>query len=136
MARIAGVDLPPQKRLWVGLTSIYGIGQPRARSICAKAKVDETKKIKDLTEEEVNQLRQAIESEGRVEGDLRKEIQMNIRRLIEIQCYRGLAPPPQPAGARPAHAHQRPHAQGSAQGCGGGQEEDHGPQVSRRQKFR
>ena len=58
--------------------------------ICAKANVDETKKIKDLTEEEVNQLRQAIESEGRVEGDLRKEIQMNIRRLIEIQCYRGL----------------------------------------------
>ena len=90
MARIAGVDLPPQKRLWVGLTSIYGIGQPRARSICAKAKVDQTKKIKDLTEEEVNQLRQQIEAEGRVEGDLRKEIQMNIRRLIEIQCYRGL----------------------------------------------
>ena len=90
MARIAGVDLPPQKRLWVGLTSIYGIGQQRARSICAKANVDETKKIKDLTEEEVNQIRQVIESEGQVEGDLRKEVQMNIRRLIEIQCYRGL----------------------------------------------
>ena len=60
------------------------------QALCAKANVDETKKIKDLTEEEVNQLRQAIESEGRVEGDLRKEIQMNIRRLIEIQCYRGL----------------------------------------------
>ena len=90
MARIAGIDLPVQKRLWVGLTSIYGIGLKRARSICAKAKVDETKKIKDLTEEEVNQIRQVIESEGQVEGDLRKEIQMNIRRLIEIQCYRGL----------------------------------------------
>jgi small subunit ribosomal protein S13 len=90
MARIAGVDLPPQKLLWVGLTSIYGIGLQRAKSICAKAKVDETKKIKDLTEEETNQLRQEIESEGRVEGDLRKEVQMNIRRLIEIQCYRGL----------------------------------------------
>jgi small subunit ribosomal protein S13 len=90
MARIAGVDLPVQKRLWVGLTAIYGIGQPRARLICAKAQVDPTKKIKDLTEEEVNQLRQAIESEGRVEGDLRKEVQMNIRRLIETQCYRGL----------------------------------------------
>ena len=90
MARIAGIDLPVQKRLWVGLTSIYGIGQQRARSICAKAKVDETKKIKDLTEEEVNQIRQVIESEGQVEGDLRKEIQMNIRRLIEIQCYRGM----------------------------------------------
>jgi small subunit ribosomal protein S13 len=90
MARIAGVDLPPNKRLWVGMTAIYGIGQPRARALCAKANVEETKKIKDLTEEEINRLRQAIESEGRVEGDLRKEIQMNIRRLIEIQCYRGI----------------------------------------------
>jgi small subunit ribosomal protein S13 len=89
MARIAGVDLPPQKRLWIGLTSIYGIGQPRAQALCATANVEFTKKIKDLTEEEINRLRQAIEAEGRVEGDLRKEIQMNIRRLIEIQCYRG-----------------------------------------------
>jgi small subunit ribosomal protein S13 len=90
MARIAGVDLPVQKRIWVGLTSIYGIGQPRAKSLCAKANVVHTKKVKDLTEEEINSLRQAIESEGRVEGDLRKEVQMNIRRLIEIQCYRGM----------------------------------------------
>ncbi len=90
MARIAGVDLPAQKRLWIGLTAIYGIGQPRARALCAKAHVDPAKKVKDLTEEEVTRLRQAIESEGRVEGDLRKENQMNIRRLIEIQCYRGL----------------------------------------------
>jgi small subunit ribosomal protein S13 len=90
MARIAGVDLPVQKRLWVGLTAIYGIGLQRAQDICAKAKVDHFKKVKDLTEEEVNHLRQVIEQEGRVEGDLRKEIQMNIRRLIEIQCYRGL----------------------------------------------
>ncbi len=90
MARIAGVDLPPQKRLWIGLTSIYGIGQQRARALSEKAGVEPTKKIKDLTEEEINKIRQAIESEGRVEGDLRKEIQMNIRRLIEIQCYRGL----------------------------------------------
>ncbi|MCL6566905.1 MAG: 30S ribosomal protein S13 [Acidobacteriia bacterium] len=90
MARIAGVDLPPQKRLWIGLTAIYGIGQSRARAVCAKANVDETKKIKDLTEEEITRLRQVIESEGRVEGDLRKEIQMNIRRLIDIQSYRGL----------------------------------------------
>ncbi len=90
MARIAGVDLPPQKRIWVGLTSIYGIGLKRAQGLCGKAQVEKTKKVKDLTEEEVNRLRQAIEAEGRVEGDLRKEIQMNIRRLIEIQCYRGL----------------------------------------------
>jgi small subunit ribosomal protein S13 len=90
MARIAGVDLPPNKRLWVGLTAIYGIGHARARKLCAKSDVDVTKKIKDLTEEEINRIRQSIEQEGRVEGDLRKEVQMNIRRLIEIQCYRGI----------------------------------------------
>ena len=90
MARIAGVDLPPQKRVWIGLTSIYGIGQARARALCGKARVEVAKKVKDLTEDEVTRLRQAIEAEGRVEGDLRKEVQMNIRRLIEIQCYRGL----------------------------------------------
>ena len=90
MARIAGVDLPPNKRLWVGLTAIYGIGQARAKSLAEKAHVDYAKKVKDLTEDEVTRLRTAIESEGRIEGDLRKEIQMNIRRLIEIQCYRGL----------------------------------------------
>src|ERR1700693_534512 len=90
MARIAGVDLPPQKRLWVGLTSIYCIRQERARKLAAKAGVDHNKKIRDLTEAEVNKLRQAIEQEGRVEGDLRKEIQMNIRRLIEVQAYRGI----------------------------------------------
>src|SRR5487761_1742 len=82
MARIAGVELAPNKRLWVGLTAIYGIGQARARTLCAKAKVDEFKKIKDLSEDEINHVRQAIESEGRVEGDLRKEMQMNVRRLI------------------------------------------------------
>ena len=90
MARIAGVDLPPQKRIWVGLTSIYGIGLPRARSLCVKADVEYTKKIKDLTEEELTAIRAAIESEGRIEGDLRKETQMNVRRLIEIQAYRGI----------------------------------------------
>ena len=81
MARIAGVDLPPQKRLWIGLTAIYGIGLARARRLVAKAGVDHTKKIRDLTEDEINHIRQAIEQEGRVEGDLRK---------IEIQAYRGI----------------------------------------------
>ena len=90
MARIAGVDLPPQKRLWIGLTAIYGIGQVRAKKLAEKANVDSDNKIRDLTEDEVNRLRQEIEKEGRVEGDLRKEIQMNIRRLIEIQAYRGI----------------------------------------------
>src|ERR1700694_3915165 len=90
MARIAGGDLTPEKRLWVGLASIYGIGQARAKKLAEKAGVDHDKKIRDLTEEETNRLRQEIEKEGRVEGDLRKEIQMNIRRLIEIQAYRGI----------------------------------------------
>jgi small subunit ribosomal protein S13 len=90
MARIAGVDLPPNKRLWIGLTSIYGIGQSRAKIIAGKANVEHTKKIKDLTEEELTRLRAAIEAAGGVEGDLRKEMQMNVRRLIEIQAYRGL----------------------------------------------
>jgi small subunit ribosomal protein S13 len=90
MARIAGIDLPLHKQIRVGLTAIYGIGQMRAKELCAKAGVDDTKKVKDLTEDEVNRLRQGIEAEGRVEGDLRKEVQMNVRRLIEIQCYRGL----------------------------------------------
>jgi small subunit ribosomal protein S13 len=90
MARIAGIDLPLNKQIRIGLTAIYGIGPARAKALCATAGVDNVKKVKDLTEEEVNHIRQAIESEGRVEGDLRKEIQMNVRRLIEIQCYRGL----------------------------------------------
>jgi small subunit ribosomal protein S13 len=89
VARIAGIDLPPNKRLWVGLTSIYGIGLVRARSVADRAGVDWAKKIKDLTEDEITRLRQVLESEVRVEGDLRKEVQMNIRRLIEIGSYRG-----------------------------------------------
>src|ERR1700727_1535785 len=90
MARVAGVDLPPNKRLWIGLTAIYGIGQARAKALALKANVDHTKKIKDLTEEELTAIRAAIKSEGRIEGDLRKETQMNVRRLIEIQAYRGI----------------------------------------------
>src|ERR1700730_3454120 len=92
MARIAGVDLPVQKRLWVGLTSIYGIGQERAKKLAAKAGVDHTKKIRDLTEDEINHLRQAIEQEGRVEGDLRKEIQAYVgirhRRNLPVRGQR------------------------------------------------
>ena len=90
MARIAGVDLPPQKNIWTGLTRIYGIGQKRSQGILAAAEVDRFKKVKDLTEDEVTRIRQKIDEEGRVEGDLRKEIAMNIKRLMEIGCYRGL----------------------------------------------
>jgi small subunit ribosomal protein S13 len=89
MARIAGVDLPRQKRANIGLTYIYGIGNSRAARILDQAGVDATKKVQDLSEDEVNRIRQVIEGEGLVEGDLRKEVSMNIKRLIEIGSYRG-----------------------------------------------
>jgi small subunit ribosomal protein S13 len=89
MARIAGVDLPRQKRVNIGLTYIYGIGNPRAARILDQASVDPMKKVQDLSEDEVNRIRQVIEGEGMVEGDLRKEVSMNIKRLIEIGSYRG-----------------------------------------------
>jgi len=90
MARIAGVDLPPKKRSEIGLTYIYGIGRARSLSILMRAGVDPDKRVKDLAEEEVAKIRQIIEEEGAVEGDLRKETAMNIKRLIEIGSYRGL----------------------------------------------
>ena len=89
MARIAGVDLPPKKRAEIGLTYIYGIGRTRAKSILYRCGIDFNKKIGDLGEEEVNQIRIILEAEGSVEGDLRKEVSMNIKRLIEIGSYRG-----------------------------------------------
>lgn len=90
MARIAGIDLPRVKRVEIGLTSIYGIGRVRSLSILARAGVDPGRKVKDLNDEEVNRIRQIIEDEGGVEGDLRKEVAMNVKRLIEIGSYRGL----------------------------------------------
>ena len=90
MARLAGVDLPPRKRAAIGLTYIYGIGRTRALSLLHRANVDSMKMVSDLTEEEVNRIRTIIENEGEVEGDLRKELSMNIKRLIEMGSYRGL----------------------------------------------
>jgi small subunit ribosomal protein S13 len=90
MARIAGVDLPNKKRAEIGLTYIYGVGRARSNSILYRAGVDANKKIADLTEDEVSRIRQILEDEGAVEGDLRKEISMNIKRLIEMGSYRGL----------------------------------------------
>ena len=90
MARISGIDLPPKKRAEIGLTYLYGIGRARSLSILSRVGVDPNKKIKDLTEEEATKIRQMIEEEGGVEGDLRKEVSINIRRLIEIGSYRGL----------------------------------------------
>ena len=90
MARIAGVDLPPNKQARIALTYIYGIGQPRALKILDKAGVDPYSKMTTLDEDQLNKIRNVIEQEGEIEGDLRKEIGLNIKRLIEIQSYRGL----------------------------------------------
>jgi small subunit ribosomal protein S13 len=90
MARIAGVNLPNQKRLEIGLTYIYGIGQPSARKVCAELGLSPDEKIKDLTDEEVTKLREYIDTNLQVEGDLRRERQQAIKRLQEIGAYRGL----------------------------------------------
>ncbi len=90
MARIAGVDLPNNKQTRIALTYIYGIGNPRALRILVKADIDPYRKLSTLSEDEVNRIRQVIEAEGGIEGDLRKDVSMNIKRLIDIQSYRGL----------------------------------------------
>ena len=90
MARIAGVDLPAGKRVEIGLTYIYGIGRSRSGNVLEKAGVDRDVKVKDLSEDEILRIQRVIQDEGRVEGDLRKEVAMNIKRLIEIGCYRGV----------------------------------------------
>ncbi|HEY7838548.1 MAG TPA: 30S ribosomal protein S13 [Terriglobales bacterium] len=90
MARISGVDLPRHKHTDIALTYIYGIGRQRAAAIVAQAGVDGRKRIDELSDDEVNHIRQVIETQGGVEGDLRKETSMNIKRLIEIGSYRGL----------------------------------------------
>ncbi len=90
MARIAGVDLPANKRIEIGLTYIYGIGRPRSNKILAEAGIDISRRVRELTEEEVNRIRTIIDQQGMVEGDLRKQVQIDIKRLMDIGCYRGL----------------------------------------------
>lgn len=90
MARIAGVDVPPSKRLQIALTYIYGIGPSTAKQIVHDSRLNGDARVKDLTEEEVNHLREIIDKDYKVEGDLRREVAMNIKRLTEIGCYRGL----------------------------------------------
>ncbi len=90
MARIAGVDLPRNKRVEIGLTYIYGIGRTTSNGILAQAQINPDKRVRDLAESEVAALREIIDRNHRVEGDLHREVQMNIKRLMEIGCYRGL----------------------------------------------
>lgn len=89
MARIAGVNVPVNKHTVIALTSIYGVGRPCAEEICKAAKVDPTKKVKDLTEKELDAIRIQV-SKHTVEGDLRREVAMNIKRLVDLKCYRGV----------------------------------------------
>jgi small subunit ribosomal protein S13 len=90
MARVVGVDLPVNKRVGIGLTYIYGIGRSRANSILLEAQVSPDVRVRDLDEAQLNRIRQTIEGQGEVEGDLRKRVQMDIKRLMDIGCYRGL----------------------------------------------
>ncbi|MBR5294249.1 MAG: 30S ribosomal protein S13 [Oscillospiraceae bacterium] len=90
MARIAGIDLPREKRIEIGLTYIYGIGATRAKEILAKTGIDADIRVKDLTDDQEAQLREVIEHQYLIEGDLRRSVAMNIKRLSEIGCYRGL----------------------------------------------
>ncbi len=90
MARIAGVDIPRDKRVEVALTYIYGIGPTTAKKIVSKTEVNPDTHVRNLTEEEVNRLREVVDKEYMVEGDLRRQVSMNIKRLVEIKCYRGI----------------------------------------------
>ncbi len=90
MARVAGVDLPPNKRAQIGLTYIYGVGKSRATAILSEAAIGIDSKIRDLSEDELNKIRTILDAQGNIEGDLRKRVQMDIKRLMDIGCYRGL----------------------------------------------
>ncbi len=90
MARIAGVDLPRKKRIEIGMTYIYGIGRTASQSILSRLKIDPNIKTDDLTEEQVNEIRKVIDSDYKVEGELRTQVSMNIKRLMDLGCYRGL----------------------------------------------
>jgi small subunit ribosomal protein S13 len=90
MARVAGVDLPPNKRAQIGLTYIYGVGKSRATAVLDEAAISIHTKIRDLNEDELNKIRTILDQQGNIEGDLRKRIQMDIKRLMDIGCYRGL----------------------------------------------
>lgn len=90
MARIAGVDLPPNKRSQIGLTYIYGVGKSRATAVLEKADINIDTKIRDLSEDELTRIRTILDELGNIEGDLRKRVQMDVKRLMDIGCYRGL----------------------------------------------
>ena len=123
MARIAGVNIPLNKRVEIGLTYIYGVGRPASNEILAQLGISPDTYVRDLTDDEIAKLRDIIDTEYMVEGDLRRERSQTIKRLMEIGCVPRSAPPPRPPSPRPEHQDQRPHAQGSQAHAGGRQEE-------------
>src|SRR2546427_10753011 len=112
MARIAGVDVPREKRVEVALSYIYGIGLPTAQKILAQSNINPDTRVRDLTEEQVNRLRELIDRRYKVEGDLRREVALNIKRLIEIGSYPGHPHPRNPPGRGPATHNHTPPARG------------------------
>ena len=113
MARIAGIDLPRDKRVEIGITYIFGIGLTTARKVLDAAGIDPETRVRDLTDREITKLRQSIENDYQVEGALRGDITFNIRRLMDIGCYRGCVPP-RAAGAGTADPYQFPNTQRTA----------------------
>ena len=116
MARIAGVNIPTNKRVIIALQYIHGIGPKKAEEICEKVHIPSERRVAQLTDAEVLQIRETIDRDYMVEGDLRREVAINIKRLMDLGAYRGLRHRKQLAGARPAHPHQRPHPQGQGEG--------------------
>ena len=112
MARIAGVDIPREKRLGTSLTYIYGIGNTAAANVCEGTGIDPATRVRDLTDEEVIRLRNWIDANLKVEGDLRRDVSQDIKRKMEIGSYQGIRHRRGLPGARPAHPHQRPDPQG------------------------
>ena len=123
MARIAGINIPLNKRVEVGLTYIYGIGRSSSNDILAELGISPDTYVRDLTEDEVAKLRDRIDNDLTVEGDLRRERSQNVKRLMEIGCYRGLRHRRGLHRPRPEHQDQRPHAQGPQAHAGRRQEE-------------
>ena len=114
MARIAGVNIPDRKHVWVALTHIYGVGRTRAFEICTATGIKPDVVVRNLTETELDTLRGEV-AKGVTEGDLRREVSMNIKRLMDLGVLPGNSPSPRIAGTRPAHPHQCPHQKGPPQ---------------------
>src|SRR5215510_13936599 len=136
MARIAGVEIPRNKKIGIAITYIFGIGRANGLDILKKANVNPDIRVRDLTEEEVGRIREILDREYRIEGNLRREIQLNIKRLMDIGSYLGLRHPQGSARARAAHAYQRAHPPRTPRAGDRYQEEDSQEVTFERSTFR